>query len=843
MVPADGWSVLACLLALRMFGLRCRALLCVSHLCSSLSWGLCALCLRRRHHLLFTYAKVNTQGASDNRHMRAIFKDGVSVASGMSGGQLQPATTVFTVGKGLANNHGPFFGDLDELRIWRGYLTPAQALLRFQDAPLPFTLLASFPFNEGFGSTAVDETANHNSIAGSLIWKLASDSGNCFDPCAAQMKNDGYLMLRDGGFAGNVLPFDFNSQPFSIEMWFRRPGPLDAVASTSNSYLFSAGNVGVNYQYLFLGLRTTGVIMVGHQNDGLNCNLQVPMWDANWHHAVWTWSKTATNHYRTIYLDGQIVCGAFSTQLLQLQPGALFYLGKAQTDPWRGDIDEFSIWQTELTSAQQAAHFVGNYLADRQFQRVWLRFNEASGTTASDWSGYGNHVTGGVGLTWNPSPGAKGVCQVLQHTGYTITSPSPPVTVGSPAFVVVTPVDQYAQSMWAVLPPMGPTSVTIQPMRNGTLINTPSVLSEPLRTTPWPKGLAYRMLESTVGPVTFALTDSAGNGAGGRVYGAAASLSWTVATLDSIWFEALDPVQFSPTYTVMQRNYNITKLSAASAQIGVRFNYNPATNATTSDLYINGVYQLSPVAVNAGVFRSLGPSIPATAMGIPCSLRANLLMWLPFTGGSTTDMSGLNATISGGPSTFAIADRFGVPSNAQNFSAILNSRLETVVTIPPNSFSISCWFRTSSNLAYLWVIAAGPLPYSSADRSMLLINGQAQASVWNNEAIRGTGVYNDNVWHHCVYQMSLNRIPQQIWIDGAIAARGQGIKSFSDFTWNDRLYIGYIQSTVQALLDVHLGQIHAAICTQNACTVRCVAASVRGMLVAEVVVASVLFAA
>ena len=87
--------------------------------------------------------------------------------------------------------------------------------------------------------------------------------------------------------------------------------------------------------------------------------------------------------------------------------------------PWRGDIDEVYLFNTELSAAQVSSHFAGSYFGDRASVRLWMRMNDAVGATSLADESRVSGASGTVsGVTMNPADLLTGLCMPLEWSGY-----------------------------------------------------------------------------------------------------------------------------------------------------------------------------------------------------------------------------------------------------------------------------------------------------------------------------------------------------------------------------------------------------------------------------------------
>ena len=153
----------------------------------------------------------------------------------------------------------------------------------------------------------------------------------------------------------------FNDKSFTIETWMKASAADIAVASAP--YLFAISGANSNNQFIsvtlgggaYAGAREGKVILetANGIGTGVNINSTIRVDDDQWHHVVATINTTSIK----IYIDGALAAsgaGSFANAFtFDEQTNKKFIGGGA----FRGRLDEFAIYERELTSGEIAANY------------------------------------------------------------------------------------------------------------------------------------------------------------------------------------------------------------------------------------------------------------------------------------------------------------------------------------------------------------------------------------------------------------------------------------------------------------------------------------------------------
>ena len=154
-----------------------------------------------------------------------------------------------------------------------------------------------------------------------------------------------------------------------------------------------------------------------------------------------------------------------------------------------------------------------------------------------------------------------------------------------------------------------------------------------------------------------------------------------------------------------------------------------------------------------------------------------MLTWWPGNGNTNDEISGFNGT-SVGNVTFA-PGKVG-----QAFSFDGNGYVESLINIPENNFTLSAWTKTVHPGGVFSVVSS-----NGNDRHMY-VNGQGYACfrVYNGSGWCTSRKVDDDSWHQWTLTVE-DGVGQKAYIDGVPA--GTNPYDHSDFTWQDRIVIGY----------------------------------------------------
>jgi hypothetical protein len=217
--------------------------------------------------------------------------------------------------------------------------------------------------------------------------------------------------------------------------------------------------------------------------------------------------------------------------------------------------------------------------------------------------------------------------------------------------------------------------------------------------------------------------------------------------------------------------YNWYTVATGGTAIASGATYLPQSSGTYYASYTSGGLESSRLA---GTVTINANPIIATAQ----SITAGATLALPFTSGSTNDVSGNgNNGIAGGSPIVAqpATDRFGAANNAYSFDGVSQYiTTNTNITTAPQDFSISLWFNTATTTGGKLAGWGNQQTGASGnyDHHIYMNNaGQIYFGVYHFgfRCINTTASYNDGNWHHvAVTFSSTNGV--KMYVDGLIVA-------------------------------------------------------------------------
>ena len=161
---------------------------------------------------------------------------------------------------------------------------------------------------------------------------------------------DDYLQIGDQ----NIFSFGNGTtdSPFSFSYWIK---PQSVAAGTGVFGKYSSGSIreySIMFSYNNLRIRLQDVVNGGHITLGSAQPLTVNVW----HHIVMTYDGSGNDDGLTIYVNGSIPgqsTASSGTYVAMSNTAADFTIGAfQQTNFYEGNMDEFSVFNIELTAAQ-----------------------------------------------------------------------------------------------------------------------------------------------------------------------------------------------------------------------------------------------------------------------------------------------------------------------------------------------------------------------------------------------------------------------------------------------------------------------------------------------------------
>jgi trimeric autotransporter adhesin len=217
--------------------------------------------------------------------------------------------------------------------------------------------------------------------------------------------------------------------------------------------------------------------------------------------------------------------------------------------------------------------------------------------------------------------------------------------------------------------------------------------------------------------------------------------------------------------------YNWYTVSTGGTAIASGASYLPQASGTYYASYTSGGVESSRMSATITI-------IPNPIIATAQSVTAGATLALPFTNGSTSDVSGNgNDGIAGGSPTAAqpATDRFGAANNSYSFDGVSQYITTTTnIATAPQDFSISLWFNTTTTTGGKLAGWGNQQTGSSGnyDHHIYLNNaGQIYFGVYHFgfRCINTTASYNDGNWHHVAVTFS-STYGVKMYVDGLIVA-------------------------------------------------------------------------
>lgn len=286
-----------------------------------------------------------------------------------------PLTSSRDLTFGFGDSYSDYFdGIIDEIRIFNDVLNQSEVTYSFiHMRPMDTTnLVGWWRFDELTGILAYDSSGNGNTgtLTNSPLWtnyEITDDGALSFDG------SGDYVECGTTGFVQNEGTVDF---------WFRVP-------STDGTYrLIDGGNFGRFYlsgttlYFDFGGADFKSV-------SGINANV--------WYHVVGTWTN---GNSMTLWLNNSEI--GTTTPVTCPAPSTSIWFGiddDESTSPLSGLLDDIKIYDRAINSTEISSSYTNKSPLNQTGLVGWWKFDELSGSSASDSSGNGN--TGTItGATW-----------------------------------------------------------------------------------------------------------------------------------------------------------------------------------------------------------------------------------------------------------------------------------------------------------------------------------------------------------------------------------------------------------------------------------------------------------
>jgi hypothetical protein len=326
-------------------------------------------------------------------------------------GTAGATTTTQPVYFGLyqGNSLGNFNGQLDEVSIWNVARTQGQIQASMHRSLVgnESGLVGYWRFDETTGTTLNDSTGHGNTATIFGAIRISSTAPIIAGAGSALNFNSA------SGQAVNV-PHQaaLNAYPLTVMTWFKYPTNAPGGGALVNKYVSSSFN---GFQ-----LFTPGNLQAWYIRDGANNVFNGgpmdagPVNDGLWHHAAMVVDDSGGRLYLDGVLKSSLPWTGTPGPVITTQPLSLgLYPGDSF---WNGQLDETSIWNTNLTTAQIQAAMTHPLAGNEAGLLGYWRLDEGSGTVAADAGPNGYNGTLGGSPAWV----ASGVPFVIPDPGYAV---------------------------------------------------------------------------------------------------------------------------------------------------------------------------------------------------------------------------------------------------------------------------------------------------------------------------------------------------------------------------------------------------------------------------------------
>lgn len=270
----------------------------------------------------------------------------ISIIASVTTYALSFSSTNYTIDTATLNNTGGFSsssnyqltssggeaaigeGASGSYRLAAGYVaqlgTPAITV-----TTQPAGLVGEYPFDEGSGSSAYDNSTYENT--GTTV-------GN---PTWVTGKIDGALSFNGSQSVSLGNPAQLQASTITIQAW----------VNTSTSQ--TAATVGKNNAWA-LRMTTTGTAIYDYTSAGNVCTTSTSLSDGSWHHLVAVIDSGVTNGTK-LFIDG--VQQATCTVTVVNQSSSVSIAGVSGTAQFNGSIDQVKLLDRTLNAAEVAAEY------------------------------------------------------------------------------------------------------------------------------------------------------------------------------------------------------------------------------------------------------------------------------------------------------------------------------------------------------------------------------------------------------------------------------------------------------------------------------------------------------
>lgn len=377
-----------------------------------------------------------------------LYIDGVSVGTpdtSLTNSTLANSDPLY-IGINADGTSNDWVGKIDDIRIYDYARTMGQITEDMNaDHPAPGSpigsAIAHWRFDEGYGTTANDDSANANNLTlNTASWTNAGKYGKAWNGTGGAIR-----MSRP---TDPDLEFSATDD-FTLSIWYKSDS---ATNPTAIEYLVNDGAAAGSAGYAIYA-DTNGYLCFGIDDDTswgpdvASCTT-TDVYDATWHHITAVRNTMLDKTY--IYVDAVLKDSDTDSTTATLDSSPTFYIGDIDTDDagsgeeFEGDIDEVSIYRSALTPSQTktlynqgSATVMGATSTNSSNVPSWSanneycppsqgsactapvghwKMDENTGTTAYDTSGNNYFLVTGGAPNW--APGKHGPALSFDGTNY-----------------------------------------------------------------------------------------------------------------------------------------------------------------------------------------------------------------------------------------------------------------------------------------------------------------------------------------------------------------------------------------------------------------------------------------
>ena len=352
------------------------------------------------HHTVLTY-----DGSSATSGVK-IYLDGSDDTGAVTG--TLSATTVnsnpFQIG--ARNGGNTFSGKIDEVAVFNSELS-ASDVTAIYNSGTPLSLSSYNPIswwrmgdNDTYPTLTDNGSGGNNGTMTNMVsGDIVADVPPTFNKYSLSFDGvDDHVAI---GATPSILQFD-RLNTFSFCAWVKREG-------TSNQVIISNQLApSTNYRGYYFDIQsdeTLAVIFRSTLSDRLIFRSSSSL-DLNWNHVVFTYDGGASTSSGQFYINGSAdtTTGSGTLTGTAVSSDNLFLACRSNADNFLdGKLDEVAIFNTELSASDVTAIYNSGTPASLTSYSplAWWRFEEGSGTTATDSGSGGNNGTITNGATYS----------------------------------------------------------------------------------------------------------------------------------------------------------------------------------------------------------------------------------------------------------------------------------------------------------------------------------------------------------------------------------------------------------------------------------------------------------